>query len=90
MFIVTAALAMARWPLGPVVLVTSGASQILLLSYYWVDDKFTAQAWLFGIFSLVILAGYSRPFSLGRLKAWWSGKPEPKPEKAEPKPLPAE
>ena len=71
------------------VLVASGASQILLLSYYWVDDKFTAQAWLFAVFSLVLLAGYSRPFSLERLKAWLSGKPEPKPS-APAAPLPAE
>lgn len=90
MFILCAALAKARRPLGPVVLVTSGASQILLLSYYWVDDKFTAQAWLFGIFSLVLLWGYSRPFSVERLKAWWDGKPEPKADKQEPAPLPAE
>jgi hypothetical protein len=78
MFALTAALALARPPLGSVVLVASGASQILLLSYYWVDDKFTAQAWLFGIFSLVLLAGYSRPFSIARLSAWWQGKPEPR------------
>jgi multidrug transporter EmrE-like cation transporter len=78
MFILAAALPKARRPLGPAVLVTSGASQILLLAYYWVDDKFTAQAWLFGIFSLVMLAAYSRPFSMERFKAWWAGKPEPK------------
>lgn len=90
MFILCAALAKARRPLGPVVLVTSGASQILLLSYYWVDDKFTAQAWLFGIFSLVLLWGYSRPFSMERLTAWWNGKPEPKAKTPEPAPLPAE
>ncbi|GMV17456.1 MAG: hypothetical protein HS104_12205 [Polyangiaceae bacterium] len=90
MFILCAALAKARRPLGPVVLVTSGASQILLLSYYWVDDKFTAQAWLFGIFSLVLLWGYSRPFSMERLTAWWNGKPEPKAKTPDPPPLPAE
>jgi hypothetical protein len=78
MFALTAALAAVRRPLGVIVLVCSGASQILILNYYWVDDKFTAQAWLFGIFSLVLLAGYSRPFSLARLSAWWNGKPEPK------------
>jgi uncharacterized membrane protein len=73
-----------------VVLLASGASQILLLSYYWVDDKFTAQAWLFAVLGLVLLWGYSRPFSMERLSAWWRGKPEPKPEKHEPAPLPAE
>jgi len=91
MFIVCATLAKARRPLGPVVLVTSGASQILLLSYYWVDDKFTAQAWLFAVFSLVMLWAYSRPFSMDRLKAWWAGKPEPgKKPQSEVYPLPAE
>ncbi|MFO0566895.1 MAG: hypothetical protein U0263_14600 [Polyangiaceae bacterium] len=90
MFMLCAALAKPRRPLGPVVLVTSGASQILLLSYYWVDDKFTAQAWLFAIFSIVLLWGYSRPFSFERLKAWWDGKPEPKPGGESTAPLPAE
>ena len=66
MYLLCAALAMARWQLGPVVLLASGASQILLLNYYWVDDKFTAQAWLFWIFGLVLLYGYSRPFSMER------------------------
>ncbi len=78
MFVLCAALAAVRRPIGVIVLVLSGASQILLLSYYWVDDKFTAQAWLFGVFSLVLLAAYSRPFSVARLRAWLSGKPEPK------------
>jgi hypothetical protein len=27
---------------------------------YWVDDKFTAQAWLFCILALMLLVGYSR------------------------------
>ena len=92
MYMLCAALALARWQLGPVVLLASGASQILLLNYYWVDDKFTAQAWLFWIFGLVLLYGYSRPFSIARLKAWWDGKPEPKPGKQSPraKPAPAE
>jgi hypothetical protein len=91
MFILCAALAKARRPLGPVTLACSGASQVLLLSYYWVDDKFTAQAWLFAVFSLCILWGYSRPFSLERLKAWWARKPEPKSgANLSTEPLPAE
>ncbi|MBX3128684.1 MAG: hypothetical protein KF718_18325 [Polyangiaceae bacterium] len=92
MFICCAALAMVRWQLGTVVLLCSGASQILLLNYYWVDDKFTAQAWLFFVFGLVLLWGYSRPFSFTRLGAWWQGKPEPKSPGAgeAPKAAPAE
>jgi hypothetical protein len=59
-FILAAALVKVRAGLGPVVLVTAGASQILLLSYYWIDDKFVAQSWLFAVFSLVLLAALSR------------------------------
>ncbi|MEZ4227008.1 MAG: hypothetical protein R3B13_39075 [Polyangiaceae bacterium] len=85
MYLLCAALALSRRQLGPVVLLCSGASQILLLNYYWVDDKFTAQAWLFWVFGLVLLYGYSRPFSMERLRAWWDGKAEPRA-----KPAPAE
>ncbi len=81
MFICCAAVALVRWQLGTVVLLCSGASQILLLNYYWVDDKFAAQAWLFFVFGLVLLWGYSRPFSFERLRAWWDGKPEPRKSK---------
>ncbi len=79
MFMIAAALALIRPQLGPVILAVSGASQILLIKYYWVDDKFTAQAWLFYAFGLLLLYAYSRPFSMARLKAWWRGEPEPKP-----------
>lgn len=78
MFMIAAALALMRPQLGPVILAVSGASQILLIRYYWVDDKFTAQAWLFYAFGLLLLYAYSRPFSMARLKAWWRGEPEPK------------
>jgi hypothetical protein len=78
MFMIAAVLALIRPQLGPVILAVSGASQVLLIRYYWVDDKFTAQAWLFYFFGLLLLYAYSRPFSMARLKAWWRGEPEPK------------
>jgi hypothetical protein len=77
-FMVSAALVILRPQIGPAMLVTSGASQILLNNYYWVDDKYNAQSWLFYTLALLVLFAYSRPFSIARLKAWWEGKPEPK------------
>ena len=88
MFIIAAPLILAQPSLGPAYLVTSGASQILLfgtpIGFYYVDDRYTAESYLFFIFSLCLLFAYSRPFSVARLKAWWQGKPEPK--SAPPKP----
>lgn len=81
LFMVAAALVIVRPQLGPALLVTSGVSQIMLYApygYYWVDDRFTAQSWLFYAMGLVLLFAYSRPFSIERLKAWWDHKPEPK------------
>jgi hypothetical protein len=81
LFMVAAALVVARPQLGPALLVTSGVSQIMLYApygYYWVDDRFTAQSWLFYAMGLLLLFAYSRPFSIERLKAWWNHEPEPK------------
>jgi hypothetical protein len=79
MFMIGAVLAKVRPSLGAPFLAISGASQILLIRYYWVDDKYTAQSYLFFLCALLLLFAYSRPFSMERLKAWWAGKPEPKP-----------
>jgi hypothetical protein len=81
LFMVAGALVLARPQLGPALLVTSGVSQIMLYApygYYWVDDRFTAQSWLFYAMGILLLFAYSRPFSMERLKAWWNHKPEPK------------
>ncbi len=81
LFLVLPALVAVRPSLGPPIVVVSGISTILLYApsgFYWVDDRFTAQAWLFYALSLMALYAYSRPFSFARLKAWWDGKPEPK------------
>jgi len=81
LFLAAPALVKVRPSLGPPVVMTSGISTILLYApsgFYWVDDRFVAQAWLFFVLSLMFLYAYSRPFSVARLKAWWEGKREPK------------
>ena len=92
LFLVAPALVKARPSLGPPLIMTSGISTILLYApsgFYWVDDRFTGQAWLFYALSLMLLYAYSRPFSVERLKAWWDGKPEPKGPHAPPPVSPA-
>ncbi len=78
MFIVAAALIESRPTFGPAYLAASGASQVVLANYYWVDDKFTAMSWIFYAIGVMALYAYSRPFSMARLKAWWDGLPEPR------------
>jgi hypothetical protein len=81
MCMTAAALVVIRRQIGPPLLVTSGVSQILLYApngYYWVDDRYTAQSYLFFAMGLLLLFIYSRPFSMERLRAWWDRKPEPK------------
>jgi len=85
LFMIVAIIIRQRPPLGPVLLAGSGASALLLwrgTGFYYVDDRFTVQAYLFLIIALLSLYTYSRPFSVERLKAWWEGKPEPKPKRA--------
>jgi hypothetical protein len=83
MFIAAAALAKVRREYGAIVLMSSGASQVLGSNvhnlYYFIDDKFAAQSWLFFVFSLSMLYAFSRPFSLERLKRWWHFKAEAAP-----------
>lgn len=92
LFMAAPALVAVRRQLGPPLVMTSGISTILLYApsgFYWVDDRFTAQAYLFFALSLMFLYAYSRPFSVARLKAWWDGKPEPKAPRPTPPPTPA-
>ena len=89
LFLVIPALVKVRPSLGPPIVATSGISTILLYAptgFYWVDDRFVGQAWLFYALSLMALYAYSRPFSMARLKAWWDRKPEPKTPRALPPP----
>jgi hypothetical protein len=81
LFITLCALVHVRKELGPPMLMTSGVSAFMLWSptgFYWVDDRFVAQAYLFIGLSIMGLWIYSRPFSVQRLKAWWNGEPEPR------------
>ncbi|HVU01916.1 MAG TPA: hypothetical protein VHE30_09200 [Polyangiaceae bacterium] len=64
--------------LGPALLVTSGASQIILSAFYFIDDQYTAESYLFYAMGLLLLYAYSRPFSVERLRAFLDGKREPK------------
>jgi hypothetical protein len=89
-YVAGAALVLARPMLGPAFLATAGASQVLLGSFYYIDDKYNAMSYLFFSLGLVMLAAYSRPFSRARLKAWIAGRPEPRPpseREASPAPL---
>ena len=61
--------------IGPAYLALAAGSQVLT-RFYWIDDQYTAESYLFFVFGLCMLYAVSRPFSLARLKAWWQGKPE--------------
>jgi hypothetical protein len=81
MFMIGAALVAVRPQLGIPFMIASGIGKILQWTpagFYWVDDRWTAQSWLYFALCVILLIGYSRPFSIERLKAWWDGKPEPK------------
>jgi hypothetical protein len=75
-FVAPAVLVLLNPALGPAYLALAGASQILLARFYWIDDQYAAESWLFFAFSLSTLYALSRPFSLARLRAWWRRKPE--------------
>jgi hypothetical protein len=72
-YLAAAVLARARPALGPAYLALAGASQVLLGRFYWIDDKYTAQSYLFFAFGACMLYAYSRPFKLsevlGRVRA---------------------
>ncbi len=88
MYIIAGTLALVRRPIGPVLLATGAASVILLgrdigyalvsvSGFYYVDDNFTVQSYVFMLFNILMLWSFSRPFSLERLRAWWNHEPEP-------------
>jgi hypothetical protein len=84
MFIIGAALVAVRPQLGAPYLLASAIGKVLQYSpagFFWVDDRWVAETWLYALLCVILLAAYSRPFSMERLKAWWDGKPEPKPPK---------
>lgn len=89
-FLLLIPLCRVRPALAPALLATSSASQIVLQSFYFIDDQYTAESYLFYVTAILALVAYSRPFSVERLKAWWEGRPEPRPTpKAAPASAPA-
>lgn len=86
MFIVAGVLAHARKPIGITLLVTAAASVVLLgrdigyadvglSGFYYVDDNFTAQSYLFFLFCALMLWAYSRPLNKAALVAFWNRRP---------------
>ncbi len=80
MYIAAAVLALPRRGIGAALLMTGAASTLLLgknigyaptnvSGFYFVDDNFAVQSYLFLIFSMLMLWDYSRPFSIERLKS---------------------
>jgi len=91
MFLIAAPLYLVAPSIGPALLVTAGASQIILKSFYFIDDQYTAESYLFYTMGILLLWACSRPFSKERWEAWKAGKPEPKELPAAPqKPATAE
>ncbi len=78
MFLITIPLILPVPALAPALLVTAGASQIILRSFYFIDDQYTAESYLFYTMGLLMLWAYSRPFTLERLHAFLRGDREPK------------
>lgn len=78
-FILGAALSAIRPNLAIPFLVTSAAGKVIQYSptgFYWMDDRWVAESYLYFLLSCLFLYGYSRPFSVLRLKNWWRGRPE--------------
>lgn len=70
-FLLIAPLARSRPGLAPAYLAVAGASQVLLGRFYWIDDRYTAQSYLFFAFGLCVYAAFGNPWKLERLRAWW-------------------
>ena len=68
-FLAAAVLGRVRPALAPAYLALAGASQVLHGRFYWIDDKYTAQSYLFFAFGLCTLYAYSRPFKLSAFLA---------------------
>jgi hypothetical protein len=58
-----------RHELGPAYLALAGASQVLLGRFYFIDDRYVAESWLYCAFAICVLYALSRPFSVARLQA---------------------
>jgi hypothetical protein len=77
-FALGAVLVVARPQFGAPFLVASAISKTLQwppAGFYWVDDRWVAESYLFFLLSLMFLACYSRPLSLRRIRGFWQGRP---------------
>jgi hypothetical protein len=95
MFIIAGVLSVARKPIGITLLATAASSVVLLgrdigyadvgfSGFYYVDDNFTAQSYIFFLFSILMLWAYSRPLTKASWLAFWNRKPVPVRPKHEP------
>ncbi len=86
MFIIAAVLVKYRREVGVTLLATGTASVVLLgksigyadtgvSGFFYVDDNFTAQSYLFLIFCTLMLWACSRPLSIGAIADWWNRVP---------------
>jgi hypothetical protein len=62
-----APLVRVRHELAPAYLALAGASQILLGRFYFIDERYVAESWLFCAFAACVLYALSRPFSVRAL-----------------------
>jgi hypothetical protein len=69
-FIALAAVVRVRPAIAPAFLATAAGSQILLLHYYWIDDRYTALSYLFFACALLPLLALTRPPLPKRVGAW--------------------
>ena len=87
MYMIAAVLVLQRRGIGVALLATGGASVILLSrsigyarngmsGFYFIDDNYAAQSYLFMLFSILMLWNYSRPFSIKALLNWLQGRPD--------------
>jgi hypothetical protein len=65
-------------------LLATGAASVVLLGrnigyagtdvsgFYFVDDNFAVQSYLFFVFSLLMLWAYSRPLTMSAISTWWN------------------
>jgi hypothetical protein len=90
MFIIAGVLAKSQKRIGAALLATAASSVMLLgkdigyantnsSGFYFVDDNFAAQSYIFLLFCVLALWSYSRPLTKEALKAVWNRLPVPRP-----------
>ena len=74
-FLTLAVLTRGRPTIGPLLMAGGAASQVLLDRFWFIDDRYTAQSYLFFALGLLILFAMSRPFSLRAIQEWIASRP---------------